>query len=67
MVHGELEISRLSNDGQIVWQQSGADIFTTTNGHEDDFLLTDKCIIATDWNNKKYQFDFDGNSIIKRL
>lgn len=62
IVHGELEITRISNDGKILWKQSGGDIFTTLNG-ENTFKITDNCILATDWENRKYKFDFDGNMI----
>ena len=65
IIHGELEISRLSKDGKIIWQKSGADIFTKLESKKDDFKLTDKYIFATDWGNRKYQFDFDGNEIEK--
>ena len=61
IVHGELEISRLDKDGKILWQQSGADIFTTIDGKQ-GFELTDKYIIATDFENRVYKFDYDGNS-----
>lgn len=61
-IHGELEISRLDRDGKILWQQSGADIFTTLEG-KDDFVITDNCILVTDWENRKYKFDFNGQSI----
>jgi hypothetical protein len=40
IVHGEFEISRLDKDGKIVWQKSGADIFTTLDGKQ-DFELTE--------------------------
>lgn len=60
IVHGELEISRLDKDGKILWQRSGADIFTTQDG-KDDFRITDNYILATDWENRKYKFDFNGN------
>ncbi|MGN6639124.1 MAG: hypothetical protein ACTHJ8_09455 [Mucilaginibacter sp.] len=63
IVHGELEISRLDSNGKILWQQSGADIFISLNSSGDDFLVTDDYILATDWNGKKYKWDFDGNSI----
>ena len=63
IVHGELEITRLGNNGQIIWQQSGADIFTTPDSNGDTFLITENYILATDWNNTKYKFDFDGNII----
>ena len=62
LIHGELEISRLDKDGKILWQQSGADIFTTLDG-KDNFVITDNFILATDWENRKYKFDFNGNSI----
>ncbi|MBK6834669.1 MAG: hypothetical protein IPG89_10490 [Bacteroidetes bacterium] len=62
IVHGELEITRLDKHGKIVWQNSGADIFTTLDS-ENTFQITDKYILATDWENRKYKFDFDGNNI----
>ena len=61
IVHGEVEISRLASDGQIIWQQSGADIFTTFNYVNDSFVISDNYIIATDWGYRKYKFDLDGN------
>ncbi len=60
IVHGELAISKLNNQGKILWQNGGADIFVTISG-ENDFEMTKKLIIAKDWNNKIYKFDFDGN------
>jgi len=64
IIHGELQISRLSHSGEIVWQQSGADIFTTADSTGDDFLITDNYILATDWEKRIYKFDFDGNLFI---
>ncbi|MBS1532077.1 MAG: hypothetical protein JSU01_17380 [Bacteroidetes bacterium] len=64
IVHGELEISRLDQNGQILWQQSGADIFVAQDSSEDNFRLTDNYIIATDWEGRKYKWDFDGNPAI---
>jgi len=61
IVHGELNITRLDRDGRIIWQRSGADIFTTLDGR-DTFKLTDNFIIATDWENRVYKFDYDGKS-----
>lgn len=59
IIHGELEISRLDKDGKILWQQGGADIFATLDG-KDSFVITDNCILATDWENRKYKFDYNG-------
>lgn len=63
IVHGELFISRLDKNGKIVWQQGGADIFTTLEG-KDDFVITDTYIEVKDWDHRVYRFDFDGNSIL---
>jgi hypothetical protein len=62
-VHGELDITRLGHDGQIIWQQSEADIFVCLDPKEDAFMLTDQYILATDFENRKYKFDYDGNII----
>ena len=62
IVHGELEISRLDKHGKIVWQKSGADIFTTMDG-EQDFELTEDFIFARDFENRTYKFDYNGNLI----
>ena len=63
LVHGELQISRLDKDGKIKWQFSGADIFTTSDSKE-NFIITDNYILATDWENRKYKIDFNGQLII---
>jgi hypothetical protein len=60
IVHGELLISALDIDGNILWQQGGADIFTTPEGVE-TFQLNDQYILAKDWDYKIYKFDYDGN------
>jgi len=59
IVHGELTITRLDQRGNILWQQSGADIFTTPDG-QDCFRLTDEFIIVSDWENRIYKFDYEG-------
>jgi hypothetical protein len=60
IVHGELEISKLNLNGKILWQKGGADVFTTISG-TNNFELTEKYIIATDWENRLYKFDYEGN------
>lgn len=51
--HGELEISRLTTDGKILWRSSGADIFTGK------FKLHSKYIQVADFNGKVYRFSYD--------
>jgi hypothetical protein len=52
IVHGELEISRLSRGGDLLWQASGADIFT------EGFRLQPNHIEAVDFNRTVYRFDY---------
>jgi len=59
IVHGELNITRLANNGEILWQNSGADIFTTEKGIE-DFKIQNKVIHVKDWNHKLYKFGLNG-------
>ena len=35
IIHGELEITRIDNDGKVIWQNGGADIFVSQNGNDD--------------------------------
>lgn len=60
IVHGELEISRIDKEGNIVWSKSGQDIWTTAESI-DNFEVYDDYILATDWEHNRYKFDFDGN------
>jgi hypothetical protein len=62
IVHGELEISRLDQTGNLVWQNSGADIFVTPSGHSHLTLLEDT-IVAIDLEFSKYVFNYDGRML----
>lgn len=62
IVHGELKITRIDNDGKIIWQNGGADIFVTQNGNG-DFKVQDNIVKATDWNNKIYKWNLKGVEI----
>jgi len=64
VVHGELEISRLDNEGKIGWKQPGKDIWTTAEGL-DDFTMHDDYILATDWEYDIHKFEFNGNLLEK--
>lgn len=50
--HGELEISRLSTDGDLIWQASGTDIFS------EGLRLLPHYVEAIDFNGSVYQFDY---------
>ena len=63
VVHGELEITRIDNFGNIIWQFGGADIFVSLD-EEDSFQLNEDNIVFKDFTGKSYKIDFDGKCVI---
>lgn len=51
--HGELTVSRLDRQGNLVWSASGADIFTG------EFVLDSAGVHVRDFNGRKYSFSLD--------
>jgi hypothetical protein len=56
--HGELDISRFSENGEVIWSSSGQDIFT---GH---FSLTPSHIEVTDFGGRVYSLNYKNGQII---
>src|SRR5688572_14116293 len=54
--HGELDIARLTYDGEIVWSASGKDIFTG------GFLLKEDYVEVVDFNDEIYRIDLKTGS-----
>ena len=50
--HGELTISRFSRDGEIIWSEGGADIFS------EGFSLLPQHVEAIDFDRWVYHFDY---------
>ena len=50
--HGELEITRFTESGNIVWQSCGEDIFTG------ELILDEESIAVTDFNGVQYRFRY---------
>jgi hypothetical protein len=50
--HGELTISRFSSDGEIIWSEGGADIFS------EGFSMLPEHIDAIDFDHRVYDFDY---------
>jgi len=63
IVHEELNITRIGKDGQIQWQNSGADIFTRED-ENDNFKIDNEVIEVRDWENKIYKVDLNGRTIL---
>ena len=51
--HGELEVCRFSEAGEILWSAHGADIFS------EGFSLHPQYVQAIDFNHNSYQFGYD--------
>lgn len=62
IIYGEMEIIRLDNNLNKVWQFSGADIFVTPD-EDPAFELCDDRIKARDWQGNYFEIDFDGRVI----
>jgi len=60
IIHGELEISRIDKNGNIIWQNSGSDIFVTLDGNNDLKIIEDNIYVES-WDGRKYKFDYNGN------
>lgn len=50
--HGELEITRFTENGEILWQSSGRDIFTGS------LVLGEESVAVTDFNGDQYRFRY---------
>ena len=61
-IHGELQITKINQEGDILWQNSGRDIFITAEG-KNDFEIKDSYIQAKDWDHQIYRWNFNGEEI----
>jgi hypothetical protein len=55
--HGEMDISKLSFSGEILWQVSGKDIFT------EGFEILNDHVEVIDFNHEKYRIDLSDGQI----
>ena len=62
IIHGEIEILKLTFDFEIEWSFSARDIFATLDG-KPAFQLCDNCIKLYDFENDSYEIDFNGKLI----
>ncbi|WON95072.1 hypothetical protein [Sphingobacterium sp. UGAL515B_05] len=62
LVHGELEITRITKLGEIKWRFGGHDIWVNNNGFPEITILHDR-IKLVDYQSNFYAIGFDGNTI----
>ncbi|TGM03789.1 hypothetical protein EHQ76_09090 [Leptospira barantonii] len=63
IIHGECEITRINGNGNIIWQHSGSDIFTTAEG-TDTFKIENDIIHAKSWDDRRYKFSLSGAILV---
>ncbi|SHG85860.1 hypothetical protein [Flavobacterium defluvii] len=62
VIHGELEILRITKEGEIIWSFGGRDIWVTIDG-KNVFTIENKSIRLFDFESNEYVIDFDGKQI----
>jgi hypothetical protein len=65
--HGELSVTRLGTDGQIIWQIGLRDIIVTVDSDKDSFIMHDDYIELEDFLRDNYKLDFNGKFIEETL
>lgn len=59
ITHGEMFISRIDRNGNVLWSFGGADIFVCLE-RGNPFEMHDDYIELTDFNGKRYKIDYNG-------
>jgi hypothetical protein len=59
IIHGEIQVTKLDENGNEKWSFGGADIFVNID-NEEEFKLESDGILLTDFAKAKYKIDFDG-------
>lgn len=54
--HGELEIARFNEEGEVLWSRSGADIFS------EGFRLEEEHVSVVDFGRREYHFSYETGS-----
>jgi hypothetical protein len=65
--HGELSVTRLGTDGQIIWQTGLRDIIVTVDSDKDSFIMHDDYIELEDFLRNNYRLNFNGKIIEETL
>jgi len=65
--HGELSVTRLGVDGQIVWQTGLRDIIVAIDSDKDSFIMHGDYIELEDFQRNNYRLDFNGKFIDEKL
>ena len=68
IIHSELEIYKITEEGDIVWSFSGNDIFAGLKADDEYYISIDESRIRLrDFNDDYYILDLDGNLLESSL
>ncbi|RZJ55916.1 MAG: hypothetical protein EOO44_01480 [Flavobacterium sp.] len=62
IIHGELEIFRITKEGAIIWKYGGRDIWVNIEG-KPEITIEENLIRLFDFESNEYVLDFDGNTL----
>lgn len=62
IIHGELEIFRITKEGEVIWHFGGRDIWVNIED-KNAFTIENNSIRLFDFESNEYVIDFDGNQI----
>jgi hypothetical protein len=63
IIHGELDIKRITKDGEIVWSFGGRNIWVNQEG-KTEFNIENDTIHLFDFESNEYILDFNGETIL---
>jgi len=62
LIHGELEIFRISKEGDVIWTFGGRDIWVNIEG-KTELSIGNNTIRLFDFDSNEYVIDFNGNQV----
>ncbi|MBB4804355.1 hypothetical protein HNP37_004442 [Flavobacterium nitrogenifigens] len=62
VIHGELEIFRITKEGEIIWRFGGLDIWINPEG-KNEFTIENHFIRLFDFESNEYVLDFNGKEL----
>lgn len=66
IIHGELDIFRVTRNLDIIWSFGARDIFVRCGSNEPAFVMKEDRICLYDFLGYYYEIDYDGNKLIEK-
>ena len=66
ILHGEMEIYRVTKELEVKWEFRGRDIFVRYKGEELAFDMKEDRICLYDWQDNYYEINYDGKILLEK-